>query len=112
MFNENTIKDIQTIDILISKKTKELFKNNNKLFLSWTFPTNHFHEHQSINENYFIVWVGETGKGLLKMVCFNRVGIISKLLPDFSETELQKILDEPFIGREIDKINESNESSK
>lgn len=101
MFNHNTLKDMETIDTLVSEKTKELFISQSKLFLSWTFPTNHLHPNNVISENYFAVWVGETGKGLLKMVCFGRVGIIPKLLSDISETELQKILDEPFIGRGV-----------
>lgn len=101
MFNKNTLKDMETIDSLVSEKTKELFKNESKLFLSWTFPTNHLHQQQSISENYFVVWVGETGRGLLKTVCFGRIGIIPKLLSDVSETELQKILDEPFVGRYV-----------
>jgi hypothetical protein len=99
MFNEKTLKDMETIDSLVSEKTRELFKNDSKLFLSWTFPTNHLHQLQAISENYFIVWVGETGKGVLKMVCCCRIGMIPKFLSDISEIELQNILDEPFVGR-------------
>jgi len=94
MFNENTIKDMETIDSLVSEKKKELFKIKSKLFLSWTFPTNHSHQYQIIGKNYFVVWVGETGKGLLKTVCFGSISQIPKLLSDVSETELQKILDD------------------
>jgi len=101
MFNENTLKDIETIDSLVSEKTKELFGMESKLFLTWTFPTNHLHQNQIVSENYFIVWVGETGKGLLKMVCFGCVRLIPRLLSDVSEAELKKILDEQFIDRGV-----------
>ena len=92
MFNENTLKDIEIIDSLISLKNRELFKKGSNLFLSWTFPTNHLHEQQITSTNYFVVWVGKTGKGTLKSVCFGPVNMVLELLENVSETELIKKL--------------------
>lgn len=97
MFNENTLKDMEAIDILVSQRTKDLFKKDTKLFLVWTFPTNHLHQHQVISSNYFAVWVGETGKSLLKSVCFGSIVMLPKLLSEVSDEDLKRILENKFV---------------
>ncbi len=83
---------METIDILVSEKTRELSKNGSNLFLTWTFPTNHLHQQQSIGVSYFVIWVGETGKELLRSVCFGPTEMIPEMLSKVSETELKDVL--------------------
>lgn len=89
MFNDLTIKDMEAIDKLVSERNKILFKNN--IFLCWTFPTNHIHQHQSLSSNYFCIWVGKTGQASLNMVLFGGIWMIPELLRNISNEEIIQI---------------------
>lgn len=93
MFNGRTLKEMETVDTLVSKRNKTLF--GKKIFISWTFPTNHIHEQQSLSGNYFAIWVGETGKGKLEMVCFAGVWMLDKLLSETTDEQLLDIIKNP-----------------
>lgn len=98
MFNEITLKDIETIDTLISERNKSL--HNKMIFLSWTFPTNHSHETQRESSNYFCIWVGRTGKMSLKLVLFGGIWMLPKLLSEITDEQFFEILDRNEDGYE------------
>ncbi len=93
MFNENTLRDMETVDVLVSERTRDLFKKGTKLFLAWTFPTNHLHQHQVISSNYFAIWVGETGKLFMRSVCFGSIEMLPGILSEVSDEDLKNIVE-------------------
>ena len=107
MFNENTLKEMETIDMMVSEKTEKLYRSKSGLFLSWTFPINHIHRKQSVSANYFVVYSGRTGYSKLSMIGFGRICDIEKMLNDFSEKELLDIVKRPDVdsGKEEFKKN-------
>jgi len=91
MFNVNTIKDMSTIDEIVSAKSEELFKQDKRYFLVWTFPTNHLHKHEVESSNYFVVWCGITGHEVLKRVCFASIVKIPELIKDLTVFDIEYI---------------------
>lgn len=86
MFNETTLKDMDKIDKLISKRNQTLYKEG--VFLSWTFPKNHNHEKQSLTSNYFCVWCGKVNDVVLKLATFGGVWMIEDLLRAIPDEDL------------------------
>ena len=90
MFNENTLTEMEAVDKLVSERNKSLW--DKMIFLSWTFPTNHSHERQSLSGNYFCIWIGKTGKSNLKSVLFAGAWMLPKLLSEITDEELSEIV--------------------
>lgn len=87
-FNEQLLNDTEKIDFIVSKFNRKL--SEHKLFSVWTYSTNHIHELQPGSDCYFVVWVGEIGKGKCKSLVFGRINTIEKYL---KEIKIQEVID-------------------
>jgi len=92
MFNEITLNDIETIDKVVSERNKILYKKG--VFLSWTFPKNHRHEHEmkSLSSNYFCIWGGSIDDVNLELLFFAGVWLLPEVLNQTTDEEILDLL--------------------